>query len=136
MSLRKTIVFLPPYLVTRYDRLAAKHGISRSEALRVAVETSYDTVRQLLASRTAQRRQESPAGGEPASRRQGSKLVDEDLCVGVEPCHASAFAACSGSLAAAPASLRLSSPSWFPGSQSFRQCRRQWPDIFPRASRV
>ena len=72
MSLRKTIVFLPPYLVTRYDRLAAKYGISRSEALRVAVETSYDTVRQLLASRTTQRRQESPAGGEAGSSVQGA----------------------------------------------------------------
>lgn len=55
MSLRKTVVFIPAHLVQRYQRLARQYGMSRSHVLRMAVETGYDSVRQILLSRTAQR---------------------------------------------------------------------------------
>jgi len=53
MSLVKTIVFLSPLLLGRYDRLAKRHRVSRSEALRTAAELGYDLVRERLAARPA-----------------------------------------------------------------------------------
>ena len=54
MSLQKTVVFVSAPLVQRYQRLARQYGVSRSYVLRMAIETSYDAVRQMLVSRAAQ----------------------------------------------------------------------------------
>ena len=66
MGLAKVVIFLPSVILSRYDRLAKRARVSRSETLRTAAELAFDLVRDRYAARIGSAAA-APAAASPGS---------------------------------------------------------------------